>query len=74
LKLRGPGEFLGTKQSGLPEFFIGNLLDDFPLMEECRKSAFRLVEKDPNLDRPEHRALREHLAKGALGFSLMHVS
>jgi ATP-dependent DNA helicase RecG len=39
LELRGPGELLGTKQSGLPEFRIGNIVRDQPLLEKAREEA-----------------------------------
>jgi len=74
LKLRGPGEFFGTRQSGLPEFYIGDLLHDLDLMEETRRAAFALVERDPNLLRPEHLALKGALERSRLGFELVHVS
>jgi ATP-dependent DNA helicase RecG len=73
LRLRGPGEFFGTKQSGLPEFFIGDVLRDVELMDETRRAAFSLVEGDTNLARPEHQALRQALEKSRLGFELVHV-
>ncbi|MBI4608618.1 MAG: ATP-dependent DNA helicase RecG [Candidatus Rokubacteria bacterium] len=61
LELRGPGEFFGTRQSGLPEFRVADLLRDAPVLEEARQEAFALVEDDPSLVKPEHRALREAL-------------
>jgi ATP-dependent DNA helicase RecG len=73
LRLRGPGEFFGTKQSGLPEFFIGDVIRDVEIMDETRRAAFALVEKDANLTRPEHQALRKALEQAKLGFELVHV-
>ena len=46
LEIRGPGEFLGTRQSGLPDFRVANLLRDGRLLEEARREAFRLVATD----------------------------
>ena len=46
LKLRGPGEFLGTKQSGVPRFRFGNILRDHDLMERARDLAIEVIEKD----------------------------
>ncbi len=74
LKLRGPGEFLGTKQSGLPEFYIGDLIRDNDLMDETRRAAFSLVESDPNLIKPEHQRLQKALERTKLGYELIHVS
>ena len=61
LSLRGPGEFFGTRQSGLPEFRFANLLRDGRLLEQARREAMALVAADPRLARPEHRLLREGL-------------
>ena len=61
LSLRGPGEFFGTRQSGLPEFRIANLLRDGPLLNEARREAWSLVAADPTLAKPGHRLLREAL-------------
>jgi len=61
LSLRGPGDFFGTRQSGLPEFRVADLLRDAASLEEARQEAFALVAADPQLARPEHRALRAAL-------------
>jgi ATP-dependent DNA helicase RecG len=61
LEIRGPGEFFGTRQAGLPEFRAANLLTDAPLLEEARREALALVERDPGLRLPEHGALRDAL-------------
>ncbi len=58
LKIRGPGDFLGTRQSGMPDFRIGNILRDDAILKEAREDAFAIVEKDPALERPEHELLR----------------
>jgi ATP-dependent DNA helicase RecG len=49
LMIRGPGDFLGTKQSGLPEFRFANLIRDARILVEAREEAFRLVKKSPTL-------------------------
>jgi ATP-dependent DNA helicase RecG len=49
LEIRGPGEFLGTKQSGLPGFRLANLVRDVKTLSEARQAAFELVSKDPEL-------------------------
>jgi ATP-dependent DNA helicase RecG len=61
LELRGPGEFLGTRQSGLPEFAVAELARDQKILGEAREEAFALVEIDPDLSRPENATLREAL-------------
>jgi ATP-dependent DNA helicase RecG len=61
LRLRGPGDFFGTRQSGLPEFRVADLLKDGAVLEEARREALAVVEGDPGLAKPEHRQLREAL-------------
>ena len=62
LKLRGPGEFFGTRQSGLPDLKMAKL-SDVPLLELARSEAIRLFEIDPKLRKPEHELLRKELAR-----------
>ena len=61
LQIRGPGEFFGTRQSGLPEFRTASLVTHVRLLEEARQDAAQLILRDPSLRLPEHRALREAL-------------
>jgi ATP-dependent DNA helicase RecG len=61
LEIRGPGEFFGTRQSGLPEFRTAGLVTHARLLEEARQDAQQLVGRDPGLRLPEHRVLREAL-------------
>jgi ATP-dependent DNA helicase RecG len=68
LKLRGPGEFFGTRQSGLPELYVGDILRDHAVMDETRQAAFALIERDPNLAHPENYRLRKALEKSVFGF------
>uniref|UniRef100_A0A7V6CDR5 ATP-dependent DNA helicase RecG n=1 Tax=Thermodesulfobacterium geofontis TaxID=1295609 RepID=A0A7V6CDR5_9BACT len=49
LKLRGPGEFLGTKQSGYLEFRRADIVRDYPILLQAREDAFKLIERDPEL-------------------------
>jgi len=58
LRIRGPGEFLGTRQWGMPEFRIADLVRDSHLLEQARDEAFKLVQHDPHLSLPEHRELK----------------
>ncbi len=58
LELRGPGDFFGTRQSGLPDFRVADLLRDGAMLEEARREAFALVHADPQLAASEHRGLR----------------
>jgi len=61
LRLRGPGEFHGTRQSGLPEFKIADLLRDWKALEIAREEAQALVKKDPYFENAESRALLEEM-------------
>lgn len=61
LALRGPGDFFGTRQSGLPEFRVADLLRDAAALEAARRDAVALIRDDPQLLAPEHRALRSAL-------------
>jgi ATP-dependent DNA helicase RecG len=56
LDMRGPGEFLGTRQSGLPELRMASLTN-LRLLEQTREAARRLFESDPELSDPKHRPL-----------------
>jgi ATP-dependent DNA helicase RecG len=59
LKLRGPGDFLGTKQSGLPEFKHGDIVEDRLLLEQAKNDAWNLIKKDPALEQAEHKELKK---------------
>ena len=63
LELRGPGDFLGTRQAGLPDFRVASILRDVRILEEARREAFAMVEKDPRLSRVENAALRDELLR-----------
>jgi ATP-dependent DNA helicase RecG len=62
LEIRGPGELLGTRQSGLPDFRVANLIRDRNILEEARKAAEGWLRDDPQLERPESKPLRTVLA------------
>lgn len=57
LQIRGPGELLGTKQSGLPSLRVGNILHHTACLEQARRAAFELLETDPHLAASEHQVL-----------------
>src|ERR1043166_9483978 len=59
LRLRGPGDILGTAQSGLPPLKLGNLLADQEWMQHAREAAVRIFASDPHLAKPENRRYRE---------------
>ena len=61
LQLRGPGELFSTRQHGLPDLKIANIIDDYDLLVMARKDAFEIVSQDPMLLRPEHGNIRRAL-------------
>lgn len=71
LRLRGPGEMLGTRQHGLPELRVADLARDGELLRMAQRDAEKLVREDAKLRRPEHAPLREVLAaryESTIGF------
>lgn len=72
LELRGPGEMLGLRQSGLPDFRVANLVRDVRILEEARREADLCLARDPALRLPESQPLRQvldHRWKGRLGLA-----
>lgn len=63
LQIRGPGEFMGAKQSGLPGFKMANLVRDVEILKLARDHAFEILAEDPKLQKKEHALLREELLK-----------
>ena len=61
LRLRGPGEFLGTRQSGLPDMVLTNLAEDTEILEAARIEAQTILKQDPQLTGPEHQTLKQEL-------------
>ena len=72
-ELRGPGDLLGTAQSGLPELKLGDLRRDAGLMRKARRVALQLLENDPRLDRLENQHFRSLIVERQ-GQSFSHVS
>lgn len=63
LKIRGPGDFMGTRQSGVPILKTANLLRDIKVLETARKEAFHFIESDPNISEPKHQPLKKALKR-----------
>ena len=67
LRLRGPGEIFGTRQHGLPELKVANLIDDFDLLRAARRDAQAIVREDPGLNAPHHQQLRREVLRAYSG-------
>ena len=63
LRLRGPGDFFGSRQHGLPEMHVADLGADTQVLKTAQEEAKALLEADPGLALPEHSALRERIAE-----------
>ena len=63
LRIRGPGELLGTRQHGLPEFKVANLVSDLDLLIQARDDAVVVLKDDPKLLDARHAALRRELMR-----------
>jgi ATP-dependent DNA helicase RecG len=61
LQLRGPGEFFGTRQHGLPEFKLADVTSELDLLQQAREDAVALLAQDPRLTAPVHQHLRKAL-------------
>ena len=65
LRIRGPGDYFGLRQSGLPELRVASI-SDLDLVERVRSMARRIIEEDPGLGRPEHALLAQAVASAEL--------
>ncbi len=63
LKLRGPGDFFGNRQHGLPVLSIADLKGDMEVLRQAQREALAVSRRDPSLTLPEHTAVRETVAK-----------
>ena len=61
LKLRGPGDFFGTRQHGLPEFKLANILTDTKLLKLSNDAAKEVINSDPNFEKEENKVLKQEL-------------
>ena len=61
LELRGPGDFFGNRQHGLPQLRLADLAGDMRLLKQAQQAAGELLADDPALARPEHRAVRQRI-------------
>ena len=61
LNIRGPGEFIGVRQSGIPDFRVANIIRDARILNEAREEAFELLRRDPFLQDAQNFFLKEVL-------------
>lgn len=61
LRIRGPGQFFGTRQHGLPQLRVADIIEDMDLLRLARKDAFEIIEDDPKLAQPDHQILKSAL-------------
>jgi ATP-dependent DNA helicase RecG len=59
LKLRGPGDLMGTQQSGILSLKIADVVKDSSILKSARYYAIKILKNDPNLEKPEHQALKQ---------------
>jgi ATP-dependent DNA helicase RecG len=63
LKMRGPGDIYGTKQSGVMDFKIADIVNDTAIVEETRAEAMNILNEDPNLLKIEHVIIKQYLSQ-----------
>jgi ATP-dependent DNA helicase RecG len=69
LAIRGPGEFFGKRQSGMPDLIMANIIRDLRILEAARKEAFMRIEQDPRLEKPDNRSLVSEIQRRYKGRS-----
>ena len=73
LALRGPGDFFGARQHGLPNMKIASLSYNMDILQKAQQAAFDLLQADPKLEQLEHRALRAKIEQVfLLGENVLH--
>ena len=63
LKIRGPGDFAGVRQSGIPELVFSDIVRDARILARSREIAITLLERDPDLSDPEHAGVKGWLER-----------
>jgi ATP-dependent DNA helicase RecG len=75
LRLRGSGEFFGTRQHGIPDLKFVDIIQDQNIVQTAREDAFKLIEKDPHLRLNDHQSVRDYFKKYYLEkYQLVQIS
>ncbi len=74
LRIRGPGELAGTRQSGIPDLHMSNLIRDADILEEARNSAFEIIKDDPDLINIKNIALKDIIKRREKAFEVITTS
>jgi len=61
LEIRGPGEIEGTRQSGVLDFKLANILQDKDLLDSAKLAAEQIAESDPNIENPDNQPIKAYL-------------
>jgi ATP-dependent DNA helicase RecG len=68
LKIRGPGDLFGIRQSGLMDFHLGDIYQDANILKEAATAADEILARDPDFVHAEHQGLKNYIEKGLLKF------
>jgi ATP-dependent DNA helicase RecG len=74
LKIRGPGDVMGTRQSGMLEFRVADLISDGPVLEQARQGAIAILDEDPTLSLPRHELMLQRVRERRSDEAMISVS
>jgi len=74
LKIRGPGDVMGTRQSGMLEFRVADLINDGPVLEQARQGAIAILDEDPTLSLPKHELMLQRVRERRSDEAMISVS
>jgi ATP-dependent DNA helicase RecG len=74
LQLRGPGDMEGTRQSGVLDLNLANLMQDQEILQTARNQVIKIFDEDPSLDLPENHILKDYFKRKEAGISFKNIS